>query len=153
MTAGKVDIKAVFANGIKGGRLLALSFVLMSASFIAGCSNEVSVDQKLVDAYIDLRVAEIAYGATSPMSRLVRHDVLKKYGYTREEFLAETQAILDDERTWVPFQKAVNARIDSLLADKDAPAPGSVSPKADPGERPKSKMVHPPVPARKGGVE
>lgn len=151
MTAGKVDIKAVFANGIKGGRLLALSFVLMSASFIAGCSNEVTADARFVEAFIDLRTAEIAYGTTSPTARLARHEILKKYGYTREEFLAQAQSVLDDERMWVPFQRAVNAGLDSLLADKKQAQPGEPAVKKGPGPGMKTGMHQ--VPARKGGVE
>ena len=49
------------------------------------------------------------------MGRLVRRDVLKKYGYTREEFLKATDELLEDEKRWMPFQLAVSERIDSLL--------------------------------------
>ncbi|MCQ2123055.1 MAG: hypothetical protein MJZ25_02610 [Fibrobacter sp.] len=82
-----------------------------------GCSGEVSVDQNFVDTFIELRVVEVTYGATSPMARMVRQDVLKKHGYTIEKFLAKTDALLEDESMWVPFQKAVTVRVDSLVAE------------------------------------
>ena len=87
--------------------------VALAVNFV-GCADEVSVDQKFVNLFVELRTAEITYGKDSPMGRLVRQDALKAAGYTREQFLAKTEEILNDERQWVPFQKAVNARIDSL---------------------------------------
>lgn len=98
--------------------LLALPF----AGLFSGCSDEVSVDQNFVNLFVELRLAEMTYGKDSPMARLVRRDALKAAGYTREEFLAKTDEILEDERQWVPFQKAVVARIDTLLAIP-SPAP------------------------------
>lgn len=62
-----------------------------------------------------MRVAEQLYGGDSPMGRLVRREVLKKYGYTREEFLKATDKVLDKGEGWMPFQMAVSERIDSLL--------------------------------------
>ena len=130
-----------------------ISFAL-AVNFI-GCANEVSVDQKFVNLFVELRVAEITYGKDSPIGRLVRQDALKAAGYTREQFIAKTDEILNDERQWVPFQKAVNARIDSLLApppDPNAAAnatdAGNPAPKM--GNGPKNPV--PQMPAHKGGV-
>jgi len=130
-----------------------ISFAL-AVNFI-GCANEVSVDQKFVNLFVELRVAEITYGKDSPIGRLVRQDALKAAGYTREQFIAKTDEILNDERQWVPFQKAVNARIDSLLApppDPNAAAnatdAGNPAPKM--GNGPKKPV--PQMPAHKGGV-
>ncbi len=95
---------------------------LLLAALFSGCSGEVSVDQEFVNLYVELRIAEMTYGKTSPITRLVRQDALKAAGYTRESFLAKADEILGDERQWVPFQKAVNARIDSLLAPPAASA-------------------------------
>ena len=115
--------------------LLALLF----AGLFSGCSGEVSVDQKFVNLFVELRIAEMTYGKVSPMTRLVRQDALTAAGYTRESFLAQADEILNDERLWIPFQKAVNARIDSLLATSTAKAP--VPP------------PQPQMPAHKGGVQ
>ena len=125
---------------------------------MVGCSSEVSVDQKFVDLFVELRVTELTYGKDSPIGRLVRQDALKAAGYTREQFLAKTDEILNDERQWVPFQKAVNARIDSLLAPPAEKAsvndtPGQASPgQSRPGKIMPSRKVDPPMPAHKGGV-
>ena len=131
--------------------LLYVLFVLF-----VGCANEVSVDQKFVDLFVELRVTEITYGKDSPMGRLVRQDALKAAGYTREQFLAKTEEILNDERQWVPFQKAVNARIDSLLTPPQAAAVEAKD-AAQKGNGPKAHLPKIPasqnqMPAHKGGV-
>ena len=121
----------------------ALSLVLFVIAMLCGaslfgCSEEVKVDQKFVDLYVELRVIEMTYGKDSPMGRLVRQDALKAAGYTREQFFAKTEEILNDERQWVPFQKAVTDRIDTLLAqssendDAEEPAPKEPVKKAPP---------------------
>lgn len=90
------------------------------------------------------------------MGRLVRQDALKAAGYTREQFLAKTDEILNDERQWVPFQKAVNARIDSLLTPPQA-ATVDAKEAAQKGNGPKARLPKIPapqnqMPAHKGGV-
>lgn len=101
------------ARKMRGGQLVALSFVV--AALIA-CSGEVSVDKNYVDAFIEMRAMEAAYGTTSPVARMNRQEILRKYGFTRESYLKKTDEILEDEMTWVPFQKAVVARLDSMLS-------------------------------------
>jgi len=115
-----------------------ISFALCGSLF--GCSGEVTVDQKFVDLYIELRAAEITYGKDSPMARLVRQDALKAAGYTREQFLAKTDEILNDERQWVPFQKAVTARLDTLLEQPsvETPAASGKKPVTPPIKKPKN---------------
>lgn len=147
---------ALVENKVMGARaVLAVALLLLFAFGLVGCANEVAVDQKFVDLFVELRVSEITYGKDSPMGRLVRQDILKAAGYTREQFLAKTDEILNDERQWVPFQKAVNARIDSLLA----PPPENASvntPVNTQGKPPAnispSRKVTPQMPAHKGGV-
>ncbi|MCI6437249.1 MAG: hypothetical protein MR811_06170 [Fibrobacter sp.] len=127
---------------------------LLLAALFSGCSGEVSVDQEFVNLYVELRIAEMTYGKTSPMTRLVRQDALKAAGYTRESFLAKADEILGDERQWVPFQKAVNARIDSLLAPPaaSAAAPGTNTGNGPQKVAPKMPKPQPNMPAHKGGV-
>jgi hypothetical protein len=138
-------------------RHLLVAALFFSAAFgMGGCSGEVSVDQKFVDLFVELRVAEITYGKDSPMGRLVRQDILNAAGYTREQFLAKTEEILNDERQWVPFQKAVNARIDSLLTPPQAAAVDAKE-AAQKGNGPKARLPKIPapqnqMPAHKGGV-
>jgi len=137
---------ALVENKTMGARaVLAVALLLLSAFGLVGCANEVSVDQKFVDLFVELRVAEITYSKDSPIGRLVRQDILKAAGYTREQFLAKTDEILNDERQWVPFQKAVNARIDSLLAPSQAGQ--AQAPEIKP-----SRKVQTQMPAHKGGV-
>ena len=90
-------------------------------------------------------------GKDSPTARLLRHETLKAAGYTSEEFLAKTDEILNDERQWVPFQKAVNARIDSLL-QQPAPSPEKEEERKGKAPTPPIKKKPPLMPAHKGGV-
>lgn len=141
---------ALVENKTMGARaIFAVALLLFSVFGMGGCSGEVSVDQKFVDLFVELRVAEITYGKDSPMGRLVRQDALKAAGYTREQFLAKTDEILNDERQWVPFQKAVNARIDSLLAPPQEP---TATVETTPAKGNGPKKVTPQMPAHKGGV-
>lgn len=90
------------------------------AAFFAGCSDKApSVDMNLVNAFVDLRLIENQYGSSSPAARLARRDALAKYGYTQETFTAASDKVLGDDELWVPFQKAVVDRIDSLMAAGD----------------------------------
>ena len=83
---------------------------------LCACSDSApKADKRLVAAFVEMRVAEQLYGGDSPMGRLVRRDILKKYGYTREEFIRSCDKVLDDGNRWMSFQLAVSDRIDSLL--------------------------------------
>ena len=147
---------ALVENKTMGARaVFAVALLLFSVFGMGGCSGEVSVDQKFVDLFVELRVAEMTYGKDSPMGRLVRQDALKAAGYTREQFLAKTDEILNDERQWVPFQKAVNARIDSLLAPPANPnaAAESAAAKNAAAKGNGPKKMKPQMPAHKGGVQ
>ena len=86
------------------------------AMALCACSDSApKADERLVAAYVEMRVAEQTYGGESSESRTARRDVLQKYGYTREEFLKACDKVLDDEKRWMSFQTAVSERIDSLL--------------------------------------
>ena len=145
---------ALVENKTMGARaVFAVALLLFSAFAMGGCSGEVSVDQKFVDLYVEMRVIDMTYGKDAPMGRLVRQDALKAAGYTREKFLAKTDEILNDERQWVPFQKAVNARLDTLLAPPPENAVAAdTSAKKPPVNISPSRKVMPQMPAHKGGV-
>lgn len=128
-------------NKMRGGRLIALSFVVAA---LLGCSGEVSVDQNYVDTFVELRVIDITFGAQSPASRIARQDVLKKHGYTLESFLAKTDKVLADETMWVPFQKAVTVKIDERIAEL------TNTPKTEPVESPGQPKAVPSMGRKKG---
>ena len=96
--------------------LMRFAFLCVVALAFCACSESgTKPDERLVAAFVEMRVAEQNFGGESPSARLIRQDVLKKYGYTREEFIKACDKVLDDERGWVAFQTAVSERIDSLL--------------------------------------
>lgn len=97
---------------VTGLRLVFLAVALLLCS----CKDkDVSVDETLVNLFVDLRVCEQLYGGESAEARLARRAVLKRYGYDRGQFLHDVDEVLAQKEQWVPFQKAVNERIDFLL--------------------------------------
>ena len=116
-------LKYVKIEAWKAG--LRFVFLGLVALGVFACSESASKpDDKLVAAFVEMRVAEQVYGNDAPMARLVRRDIMTKYGYTREQFIKEANKILDDEKRWIPFQLAVSDRVDSLLGiPKPKPQP------------------------------
>ena len=95
---------------------LAMMFAAFQTSALVACSDSPEkADERLVAAFVEMRVAEQVYGGETPFSRIARRDILTKYGYSREEFIKSVDKVLDDERRWLVFQVAVTDRIDSLL--------------------------------------
>ena len=93
-----------------------LAYAVLAVLLLAGCSDKAPVpDERLVSAFVEIRIVEQNYGENSPNVRLARKGILEKYGYTRESFAAACDNVLNDEVLWVPFQTAVTDRIDSLL--------------------------------------
>ncbi len=93
-----------------------LLFLLTAFLCLAGCKDEnITIEENFIAAFVEIRVAEHTYGIESPSAGLARRDILKKYGYTRESFIQKTNEILADDDMWIPFQKQVTDRIDSIL--------------------------------------
>lgn len=99
-------------------RHLGLAAFLVFLTSLIGCQKEAGSSSKFVDAFVEMRVVEMVYGADSPSARILRQEIIKKHGFTREQFLAETDKILEDETRWLDFQKEVVALVDTLLADR-----------------------------------
>jgi hypothetical protein len=97
-------------------KLPVLLVALACALLLAACSKEdAKPDMRLVEAFVEVRMIEQAYGAESPTGRLARQSALRKYGYTTETFTQACDAVLNDDAMWLPFERAVTERIDSLL--------------------------------------
>ena len=92
------------------------AFAVLAAFLLAACSKEdIKPDMRLVEAFVEVRIIEQNYGAEAPAARLARQATLKKYGYTTETFTQACDAVLNDDAMWLPFERAVTERIDSLL--------------------------------------
>ena len=103
---------------VNGTRTTAFRFAsaLLAAFLLAACSKEdIKPDMRLVEAFVEVRIIEQNYGAEAPAARLARQATLKKYGYTTETFTQACDAVLNDDAMWLPFERAVTERIDSLL--------------------------------------
>lgn len=93
-----------------------LFLALAAAVALVACKGETgSVDERFVDAFVEMRIADQMYGAEAPMARQARRAVLEKYGYTRESFLEASAKLQEDPSRWVPFQARVVDRVDSIL--------------------------------------
>jgi len=103
--------------------LLILAFVVCLCLQVGCDKKDPSVDPKFVNAYTELLIAEQMYGKDSPTARIKRKIILDSAGYSRDQFLKKANAILDDRDMWVPFQKAVIDRLDTLIEqNKTVPA-------------------------------
>ena len=100
----------VWKTGLRFAFFGAVSFALLACS-----DSPEKADERLVSAYVEMRVAEQTYGGESPFGRIARRDILTKYGYSREDFIKSVDKVLNDEKRWLVFQVAVTDRIDSLL--------------------------------------
>ena len=81
-----------------------------------GCEKKKkSVDEKFVSTYTGLLIVEQMYGKDTPTARLKRKTILNEAGSSREQFFTKVDEVLDDKDMWVPFQKAVIDRLDSLI--------------------------------------
>ncbi|MBR2091921.1 MAG: hypothetical protein IJ905_16640 [Fibrobacter sp.] len=96
-------------------RLRFAFFGAVSIALLACSDSPEKADERLVAAFVEMRVAEQVYGGDTPFGRIARRDVLTKYGYSREDFIKSMDKVLDDGKRWLVFQVAVTDRIDSLL--------------------------------------
>ncbi|MCK9182896.1 MAG: hypothetical protein M0P13_08470 [Fibrobacteraceae bacterium] len=98
--------------------------------FLFSCSgNSCPVPTEYVHLYAEMRIAEREYGETSPEGRIVRVEILKKYGYSRVRFDSVAECIQKNYQAWDPFQTQVSEYIDSLaIAASAVPSPIKADP-------------------------
>ena len=111
------------AKSVAWRTLLILAFVACLCLQVGCDKKDPSVDQKFVNAYTELLIAEQMYGKDSPAARLRRKAVLDSVGYSREDVLKKARVVLDDRVMWVPFQKTDIDRLDTL-AEQTKAEPG-----------------------------
>ncbi len=120
------DIQPRIIKSLKNvaGRFLMILGLTVLLCLQMGCDKKApSVDQKFVNTYTELLIVEQMYGKDSPTARIKRKVILDSAGYSRDLFLTKANAILDDRDMWVPFQKAVIDRLDTLIEqNKTVPA-------------------------------
>lgn len=109
----------------RAGRAFAAVLLSLLCVALAACEKTgPSVDSKLVATYIDIRAMEQSLGTDSPEARIARKSIVEQHGYTVESYKAAIDKVLDDDASWVPFQRAVIARIDTLIGEASSAPPG-----------------------------
>lgn len=103
------------SHGMLWTCIVALSFALGLFSLTSCEKKAPTVDEKLVATFVDIRAMEQTLGTDTPEARIARKEIVEKHGFTVESFKASVDKVLADKDLWVPFQKAVVARIDTLL--------------------------------------
>lgn len=109
------------SHGVVRIGVLALSFALCLFSLASCEKKEPTVDENLVEAFVDIRAMEQVLGVDAPEARIARKDIIEKHGFTLESFKVSIDKVLEDKDLWLPFQKAVVARIDTLLQVQPPP--------------------------------
>lgn len=82
-------------------------------SVIAACERTDVVDPRIVELYVDLRVASEEFGNNNE-ARIARQNLMRQAGIGQEQFAAEIQEIRANPELWMKFQNEVVARLDSL---------------------------------------
>ncbi|MCQ2055625.1 MAG: hypothetical protein MJY82_10120 [Fibrobacter sp.] len=100
----------------KVAQVIVVLVFVFQAFLLTACKDEtIHIDENFVATFVEMRTVEQMYGSASPVTRLVRKEILEKHGYNRESFKKDADEILADPDKWVPFQTQVVARIDSIL--------------------------------------
>lgn len=86
---------------------------------LVSCERTDAVDMKMVDLYVELRIASVEYSDSNEV-RIARQNLLREADYTSEQFAKEVEQVRSNPELWVHFQKAVVARLDSLKAPSKA---------------------------------
>ena len=89
-------------------------FCVVALAFCACSDSAPKAEERFVAAYVEMRAAEQLYGGETPTARLVRREILNKYGYTREEFLKACDKVLENGTGWIPFQMAAKSPLHFL---------------------------------------
>ena len=80
---------------------------------ISACEKSEPVDDNLVNAYVELRIAEAEYGEADD-GRAVRFQILQKYGFSADSLERDIEKIKEEPAKWLEFQKSVTSILDSL---------------------------------------
>ena len=94
-----------------------MSKFLIFLAFLALCACEknssASVDDNLVLAYAELRVAMQEYGEAED-GKAIRFQILEKYGFTADSFEKKTEELKKEPDKWIIFQKKLITILDSI---------------------------------------
>lgn len=95
---------------------LSLFLFFLVLFFLTSCNaNKKPPTANFIDAYIELRVATEQFGSR-PEAGLVRRDILKKYGFTRESFDKEATRLRNNYELWQSFEDSLQIRLDTLIS-------------------------------------
>jgi Domain of unknown function (DUF4296) len=102
----------LFIYGTFLGSVLALSVLLIS------CSGEPKNQDKIIDAYIDLRIAEDTLKADGPELDKLKTEILNKNNLTEKEYEAAINYYNENPQMWDNFYNKIIARADTLMKRK-----------------------------------
>ena len=89
-----------------GNRIFLIIALAVLMCLQAGCEKKSpTLDERFVNTYTELLIAEQMYGKDSPTARLKRKKILSDAGYNREQFLKKADEILGD---YVPEDKIID---------------------------------------------
>jgi hypothetical protein len=90
---------------------------MLTLPFIS-CSDK-NVDQdKFVNAYVDLRIAEDTLKSENDDIRKAKDNILKRYGLTEKQYRATFEYLNENPELWEQFYDKVIARVDTLKKKK-----------------------------------
>ncbi len=90
------------------------SSILILSMFFLSCSGETIDNEKFIDAYIDLHIAEDTLKQVSGDIQKIKEKILAKHGLTWKEYNKTFNYFNENPELWDAFYEKVIARVDTL---------------------------------------
>ena len=85
---------------------------------MTSCADNAPDNQKFINAYVDLRIAEDTITTGDKDIQKLKTEVLKKYGMTEEQYKSAFEYFNKNPELWEQFYNDAIARVDSLKKRK-----------------------------------
>jgi hypothetical protein len=92
--------------------------VLLSLVSFTSCSDRTADQEKFIDTYVDLRIAQDTIRTDSLDIQKLTEEILKKHDLTEEKYKSMFEYYNQNPELWEQFYDAAIARVDSLKKKK-----------------------------------
>ncbi len=97
---------------------VALGLVLLFLLSFNSCSEKTFDDEKFIDTYVDLRIAEDTLKSDNYTMQDLKEKIFKKHGITEEQYNSTFEYLNKNPELWEEFYDKAIARVDTLKKTK-----------------------------------
>lgn len=97
---------------------VALGLVLLFLLSFNSCSEKTFDDEKFIDTYVDLRIAEDTLKSDNHTMQDLKEKIFKKHGITEEQYNSTFEYLNKNPELWEEFYNKAIARVDTLKKTK-----------------------------------